>query len=72
MNTVAHIRKSVLDITQSALAEIAGTKQATVSRWERGEVFPDLEQMRAIRAEVLGRGLEWNDGWFFEVPEAAE
>lgn len=68
MNTVTHIRKQVLQINQSALAAIAGATQATVSRWENGELSPDLNQLSAIREEVKRRGLEWDDSWFFETP----
>lgn len=68
MNTVAHIRKTILGINQSALAAIAGATQATVSRWETGELSPDLSQLSAIREEVKRRGLQWNDAWFFEAP----
>lgn len=68
MNTILHIRKNVIEASQTAFAAIAGTNQATVSRWERGELFPNLEQMRAIRSAVLESGADWDDRWFFEVP----
>lgn len=70
MNAVLHLRKQVLGINQSALAAIAGATQATVSRWETGELSPDLNQLSAIREEVKRRGLEWDDAWFFETPIA--
>ncbi|MDR6953819.1 putative transcriptional regulator [Ancylobacter sp. 3268] len=69
MNQMLLIRKSVLDVSQAALAAIAGTSQATVSRWEKGDLHPDRSQMALIRAEALKRGLQWNDAWFFEAPE---
>ena len=72
MNTVLHIRKNVLRVSQAALADIANTTQASVSRWEAEELSPDLTQLAAIRAEVKRQGLEWDDAWFFDVPEAAE
>lgn len=73
MNAISHIRKSILGVTQSTMAEIADTRQATVSRWETGELLPDIEHMRAIRAEVQRRHLAWDDSWFFDCPgEAAE
>lgn len=72
MNTIAHIRKTVLKVSQSELAGIAATKQATVSRWETNQLSPDLEQLKSIREEVLRRGLDWDDAWFFATPEAAE
>lgn len=71
MNTVYHIRKNVLGVSQAELAEIARTTQASVSRWERGELSPDLEQLLAIRSEVQRRKLKWNDAWFFDAPKVA-
>ncbi|MGN6538923.1 MAG: hypothetical protein ACTHKQ_24750 [Mesorhizobium sp.] len=70
MNTVLHIRKNVLNVTQSEFGAIAGAGQGVVSRWERGELFPDLAQLSSIRSEVLKRGFQWNDAWFFEAPAA--
>lgn len=71
MHAVQHIRKKLLKVNQAGLAEIAGTTQATVSRWERGELHPDLNQLAAMRAEVIRRGIRWKDAWFFDVPERA-
>jgi len=68
MSTILHIRKNVLKLTQHGLAQLCGTNQATVSRWEKGELFPDLSQMSAIRAEVRRKRLKWDDRWFFEAP----
>lgn len=68
MNAVAHIRKNILGVNQAALATIAGVTQATVSRWESGELSPDLSQLSSIRREVLSRGLTWSDAWLFETP----
>lgn len=76
MSVVAHIRKHILGLTQAEFGAIAGAGQGVVSRWEKGELSPDLNQLRAIREEVLRRGLFWEDRWFFELPppqpEAAE
>ncbi|WP_157961757.1 helix-turn-helix transcriptional regulator [Acuticoccus kandeliae] len=60
----------MLQATQGDLAEIAGTNQATVSRWEKGVLHPDLPQLARIRDAVRERGLEWDDRWFFELPAA--
>lgn len=65
MTPMQHIRKSLLRISQSEMAAITSTTQATVSRWERGELFPDLAQMSRIREEAQARGIEWNDSLFF-------
>lgn len=66
MNTLRLIRTNVFGVTQTAMAEIAGTRQATVSRWENGKLKPSLEQLVRIRKEAQRRGLKWNDSWFFE------
>ena len=71
MNPLMHIRKNVLQATQAEMAEIAGVRQATVSRWETGELEPSRDQMAAIRGEALRRGLSWDDGWFFAAGAAA-
>ncbi|MFC3693387.1 helix-turn-helix domain-containing protein [Chenggangzhangella methanolivorans] len=64
MNVISAIRKR-LRVSQSDLAVIAGTTQATVSRWESGDLHPDLPQMAAIREAAQGRDVEWDDAWFF-------
>lgn len=52
------------------MAAIAATSQATVSRWEKGELFPDLAQMERIRTAALTMGAPWSDGLFFcEQPD---
>lgn len=70
-NPLLYIRKTVLGLTQREMAVLTGTKQATVSRWETGELEPDREQMKAIRDEAARREVPWDDGWFFSVPEEA-
>lgn len=60
-----HIRTSVFKLKQSEFAEIADTTQATVSRWEAGELEPDRVQLAKIRVEAEKRQLPWNDEWFF-------
>jgi predicted transcriptional regulator len=71
MRPIKHIRKSVLKISQAMLGEIAGTTQASVSRWETGELEPSLEEMARIRTAARDRGIEWDDRWFFETPASA-
>lgn len=72
MGPIEHIRKSVLKISQTELAGIAGTTQATVSRWETGDLEPDRDQLARIRSAVKDRELAWDDGWFFEAPASAQ
>ena len=72
MGPIAHIRKHILGATQTAFAQIAGVTQATVSRWERGELEPSREEMARIRSAAHERGIAWDDRWFFEpAPVAA-
>lgn len=72
MRPIEHIRKAVLDVSQVEFAAIAETTQATVSRWESGQLDPDLTELGRIRDAVKARGLPWDDRWFFEGVEAAE
>jgi len=68
------IRKTVFNIPQDEMASIAGVSQATVSRWESGELEPDRKQMDAIRAEAVKRKIKWRDDWFFDaakIPQQA-
>ena len=67
MNPMPIIRKHILEVSQAELASIAGTSQATVSRWEKGDQHPDRDQMDRIRAEVRRRRKKWNDVWFFDA-----
>lgn len=62
------IRKNILNLTQAEMAALTGAAQATVSRWETGELEPDRAHLAKIRAEAAKRGIEWSDTWFFEVP----
>lgn len=71
MNALLHIRKKVFAVSQAEMAEIAGARQATVSRWETGALEPSRDQMNLIREEALRRGIVWNDSWFFAVPDEA-
>lgn len=68
MHPIEHIRRNILKLKQDEFAEIAGTSQGTVSRWETGGLEPDRSQMDRIRSEVFRRGLPWDDGWFFQAP----
>ena len=66
---IEHIRRVVFDVSQSAFAEIAGTTQPSVSRWEQGLQEPDLGEMARIRNAAVERGLSWHDRLFFETPK---
>ena len=68
MKPIEHIRKHLFDVSQTAFGEIAGTTQASVSRWEQGSQEPSQSEMERIRNEAVLRGIVWDDRWFFEVP----
>lgn len=59
MSPFKRLRKNVLRVTQQEIAEVAETTQATVSRWEKGELFPDAKQLAAIKAK-WGRKVNLN------------
>lgn len=59
------IRCDIFRVSQIEMAEIAGVRQPTISRWERGLREPTLGSLKRIRAEALRRQLRWNDDWFF-------
>lgn len=61
------IRLHIFKIGQAEMAGIAGVSQATVSRWETGELEPGREQMAAIRAAAAKRTTIWRDEWFFDA-----
>lgn len=54
------------------MAVIAEVSQGTVSKWENGELNPNMDEMARIRSIAIARDLEWDDSWFFETPEAAQ
>ena len=51
MHPIRRLRTKVLKISQSAMAEAANVTQATVSRWESGELEPSLSELLAIKAK---------------------
>jgi DNA-binding transcriptional regulator YiaG len=70
MNAIRYIRTKVFDVKQAPFAEIAGVSQPTISRWEEESQpgsQPSREEMARIREEAIKRGLNWNDGWFFQT-----
>lgn len=63
------IRRVVFGTNQAQFAALVETSQATVSRWENGELFPDLKQMATIRSAAIERGVNWRDEWFFDASD---
>lgn len=70
MNAIRHIRKVILGVTQARLAEIAGSNQATVSRWENGTLHPDRAQMARILEHARAANVALSPEDFF-APESA-
>lgn len=68
MNPFRYIRKELFKVSQSEFAEIAGTTQASVSRWETGSSQPGHGEMERIRNAAIALNLEWATDLFFEVP----
>jgi transcriptional regulator with XRE-family HTH domain len=66
MSVFKRIRIDLFHLQQSELAAIAGVSQATVSRWETGELTPGYEELKRIREEAVRRGIAWDDALFFE------
>lgn len=72
MRAIEHIRKNIFDVSQTVFGEIAGTTQASVSRWEKGDQEPSQGEMARVREAARERGIEWDDRWFFECPASSE
>ncbi len=58
MGTPLRIIRDKLNITQTELASLMGTTQATVSRMEAGQWEPSASQVQAVLAESGRRGVE--------------
>lgn len=71
MSQIHHIRRKVLDLTQKELAAICGTSQGTVSKWEKGELSPSLDDLTAIREYAMKNGRPWSDSVVFPAAEEA-
>jgi transcriptional regulator with XRE-family HTH domain len=65
MNAWQTIRVKVFRCSQIEMAEIAGVRQSTISRWENGLLVPEHTALKHIRNEAARRGIVWDDKWFF-------
>ena len=71
MTPLQHIRKNVFQLAQVEFAVALEVNQSTISRWERGESEPSRQEMLGIKKLAQARNIEWDDQWFWKVPEAA-
>ena len=71
MSQLRHIRQTIFAVSQSEFAAISNVSQATVSRWEKGDLSPGLAEMSRIRDAAKSRGLAWDDALFFPAPAGA-
>jgi transcriptional regulator with XRE-family HTH domain len=54
-------------LTQRQFAELAGTTQPTLARWETGELKPNIDHLTRIRKAARKRGIRWKDAYFFDA-----
>ena len=54
--------------TQHEFADMLGYEQAHISRFENGLPISRVAQDR-IRELAKARDIEWDNNWFFEVPD---
>lgn len=67
MTPARYIRESIFGIpTQHQFAAMLGYSQANISRFESDRLSREAQER--IRDLAKGRGIKWNDSWFFEVP----
>jgi transcriptional regulator with XRE-family HTH domain len=59
MTPFKRLRTQVLKVTQAEIASVTDTTQATVSRWEKGELFPDASQLGKLKSKY-GRKVNLN------------
>ena len=71
MSTPLRIIRDKLNITQTELASLMGTTQATISRMEAGQWEPNASQVQAVLAESSRQGVDLSVDDFV-APEAAQ
>jgi transcriptional regulator with XRE-family HTH domain len=70
LSTARYIREHVFGIpTQAEFARLLNYTQATISRFETGEIVAGRDFQERVRALARERKVRWNDRWFFEVPK---
>lgn len=71
MGPLYRVRKEILKLTQAEIAEVAKTRQATVSRWERGELEPSRDQLALVLEYARVHGIDLTPADFFGLDESA-
>jgi hypothetical protein len=59
------IRNEVFRTTQEVIGAIANVTGSKVSRWESGEIAPDLTEIAKLRAFAVQHQLRWRDEMIF-------
>ncbi len=72
MRRIEFVRRRLLGLTQVDFARLTKVAQATVSRWESGELAPTLSAVTLAKAAVLDRGFSWNDAWLDQISSGDE
>jgi transcriptional regulator with XRE-family HTH domain len=65
MIQVRDIRTKVFEVSQIEMAEIAGVRQPTISRWETAKSRVPATALSRIRDAAKARRLPWDDRWVF-------
>jgi transcriptional regulator with XRE-family HTH domain len=69
MNALLFIRKHVLRTLQGDIAAITQVAPSTVSRWEAGQIQPNLDEIARLREACLHRVGAWDEDWLFDPPD---
>lgn len=66
-----YIREHIFEVaTQWEFAAMLGYEQATISRFETGTCPFSSGAQRKIRDLAAKRGIDWDNNWFFDVPNS--
>jgi transcriptional regulator with XRE-family HTH domain len=72
LTSARFIRETIFGVrTQREFGELLDYSQSRISRLENGIEPMSREWMERVRALAKSRGVEWDDKWFFEVPDGA-
>ena len=67
MNVWERVRKTLFGVSQADFAGLLNVHQSTVSRWERDELTPSVDELASIRQLAHDREIEWSDKWLFDT-----